>query len=276
MMNKKECLAYFGHHKAATTWILKIINQVSKEIAIKHVHFHSPKMFDFDLGKKIVEIALDFFSFTNADINYVTPVIDSIKGFHVVRDPRDIVVSAYFSYLNSHPSTHWPELVAHREKLKGLNKDDGLMFLMENINSIEVDGVPLSLFDSMMAWDYQLPNVMELRFEELIANPYKLFLKIFKFLDILDDSEKALSSSKAKIRGEKKINILKAMAIIYRNDFEFIAKGRKPGEENVNHHFRKGLPGDWVNHFNDEHKRYFKEHYNKLLVKLGYTEDENW
>jgi len=60
------------------------------------------------------------------------------------------------------------------------------------------------------------------------------------------------------------------------NDFKNFTKGRNPGAEDVRHHFRKGLPGDWINHFNNEHKKCFKEKYNDLLIKLQYVENEDW
>jgi hypothetical protein len=52
--------------------------------------------------------------------------------------------------------------------------------------------------------------------------------------------------------------------------------GRKKGQENRNTHLRKGVPGDWVNHFEPVHIRAFKNRYNDLLLKLGYVHTTDW
>jgi hypothetical protein len=48
------------------------------------------------------------------------------------------------------------------------------------------------------------------------------------------------------------------------------------GDQDVQSHYRKGLSGDWVNHFTPAHVQYFKEHYNDVLFGLGYERDPNW
>jgi len=39
---------------------------------------------------------------------------------------------------------------------------------------------------------------------------------------------------------------------------------------------RKGIAGDWKNHFNEKQKAIFKLHAGELLIKLGYETDMNW
>ncbi|WP_157054119.1 sulfotransferase domain-containing protein [Ruegeria sp. 6PALISEP08] len=66
------------------------------------------------------------------------------------------------------------------------------------------------------------------------------------------------------------------MQITQDNSFSKKSKGRKRGEENAGHHYRKGVAGDWRNYFEDRHIDLFKERYNDCLLKLGYEEDEDW
>lgn len=40
--------------------------------------------------------------------------------------------------------------------------------------------------------------------------------------------------------------------------------------------FRKGMIGDWKNHFTDDHKQAFKEQAGDQLIELGYERDDNW
>ena len=73
-----------------------------------------------------------------------------------------------------------------------------------------------------------------------------------------------------------KIPAERLLGIVYENDFSKKAGGRKPGEEDVKSHYRKGIAGDWRNQFNEEHKEFFKDHFNKLVVKLGYETNDRW
>jgi hypothetical protein len=64
--------------------------------------------------------------------------------------------------------------------------------------------------------------------------------------------------------------------IVERHSFRRKSGGRKKGEENRSHHYRKGVPGDWVNYFDDKLKQSFKDRYGDLVVQLGYENDYDW
>ncbi len=275
-------LAFFGHHKCATNWIIRVINQLCQELALNYENFHSPKMFDFDLTRTVQSRNIDFFSYTNADINYVKELNDNFVGFHLIRDPRDIIVSAYYSHRYSHPNDFWPELDAHRKRLDCLDKVDGLFYIMEYLQSMIIDGDAIRLFDHMEMWDYSRTNIKEIKFEELILNPYFYMMETFNFLGVLSDGEDPLREKIIKrmfpfIRfGKQEITLGNALKIIYDLDFLKMTKGRGRGEEDKKHHFRKGMSGDWKNHFEEKHIEYFKDNYNGLLLKLGYESDDKW
>lgn len=290
-------LAYFGHHKSGSTWIQTLIQQVCYQANINLKIAGTPRLFDFDLDNCIKKDNIDCICYTNANINYVKPVLDNIKGFHIIRDPRDIVVSAYFSHLHSHSTNSWPELNDYRKELEHLSKEKGLLFVMDYLSSMKIQEVELNIFGQMQEWNYNLPNVLEIKFEDMIANPYNKFLDILQFLDLLDDdpyiSVKSMSSyllSEMINRGVKKINpslkkkislnskiyAWQALNIVYEHDFSRYARGRKPGQENVKSHNRKGVAGDWKNHFEEEHKQFFKDKYGSLLIQLGYEQNNDW
>jgi hypothetical protein len=207
---------------------------------------------------------------------------DNFLGFHVIRDPRDIIVSAYYSHRYSHPNDFWPELDAHRKRLDCLDKGDGLFYIMEYLQSMKIDGVVIRLFDHMEMWDYSRTNIKEIKFEQLILNPYFYMMEIFNFLGLLSDEdnplhEKIIKSLFPFIRfGRREITLGNALKIIHDLDFLKMTKGRGKGDEDKKHHFRKGISGDWKNHFDENHIEYFKDNYNELLIKLGYESDDKW
>jgi Sulfotransferase domain len=188
----------------------------------------------------------------NAEMRYVPDlslVDNGFRGFHIVRDPRDIVVSAYFSHLYSHKP--FDGLAERRDRLQAVSKKEGLLLELEN-RQYE--------FRAMFDWDYGQPNVLELRMEEVTTAAAAEVPRIIDFLGLGEGdglTEKRLGQ------------------IIAANEFSVLA-GRSPGEEDVQDHYRKGVPGDWVNHFGAEHVAYFKEYYGELLIKLGYEKDDNW
>jgi hypothetical protein len=160
-------------------------------------------------------------------------------------------VSGYFSHLDSHPDAHWPRLRHYRSHLRTLSKDDGLLAEME------FDAPFLS---HMQTWNYRRPNVLELRFEDLITSPEDGFERVFRFLGMVPK--------------ETTPELVRAVVRDY--SFERLSGGRRPGTEDSRHHYRKGRPGDWRNHFTPEHVARFKRLYNPLLLKLGYEKSEDW
>ena len=215
------------------------------------------------------------------------------RGFHVVRDPRDVIVSAYFSHKNSHPTDEWPELMAHRERLQTVSKPEGLYLEME---------FSRPFLEDMFTWDYEQENVMEWHMEDLTRDPHSSFLRIFQFMDMIDTTPPssfedtfrwlARTSNRLSHKGSRfmpggqplipaprhRMTSLPSSAvekILHARSFERLT-GRTKGEENTHSHLRKGVPGDWRNHFTPEHVRAFKADYNDLVLKLGYETDPDW
>lgn len=282
MAEKRPLLAFMGHHKCATRWVNGILRPVCRELGFRHKVVWHPDMFDHNLSEWVAKYQVDFLSYTNADYHCVQQ-LQGVRGFHVVRDPRDICISAYFSHLYSHETKNWPELVEHRRKLKSLSRDAGLMQDMQFI---------ANHMEEMDSWDYDDPNYLQVRMETLTADPYRQFLKIFDFTGILDRRSFTarlsliyslsrrlcrLSKGRFSIDGfAGKLPAERLLGIIWQNDFANKSGGRRPGQEDSASHYRKGVPGDWRNYFQEQHIYYFKEHYNSLLLKLGYEETPEW
>jgi hypothetical protein len=241
-------LAYFGHHKCATQWLKAITAEVCASAGRELVVHSGRRTFGDDLASSIADPGNAVLCYLNAEWSEVER-LGPLRGFHVVRDPRDIVVSAYFSHLNSHPD--YPGLAALRDKLREAPKDEGLL--------IEIDS-RAGQFAKMIDWDYTRSDILELKMEEVTADAGRVIPRIVSFLglgpnDGLD--QEAIAE------------------IVERNRFE-VKAGRPPGTEDPHSHYRKGVAGDWVGHFTDRHVEYFKDRYNDVLLKLGYEDDPDW
>ena len=282
----RPLLAYFGHHKCASTYVRQLIHQVCRELKLRGAVVALPQTFNHDLRKFVEENHVEFLTYTLADAQYIGQ-LDRFKGFHVIRDPRDVCVSAYYSHLYSHPTESWPGLNEHRRELQSLSKEEGLLLEMQQCRK--------TTLNRMYTWDYSLPNILEVKFEELVQNPYKHFIEISRCLGILDGERfsftrrigymfyQGLRAIEGRSKGRLSIPIAphrlpveRLLSIVWNNDFEKQAGGRQLGQEDRKSHYRKGVAGDWRNHFNARHIDCFKELYNPVLIKLGYEQDLNW
>lgn len=289
MSAEHPLFAFFGHHKAGTMWVCGVLRALCAQLGWTTSYHYSPKSFGFDLPRFLAPGDVDVLLYVNADARFVD-LVENLRGFHVIRDPRDVAVSAYFSHLHSHPTDGWPELVELRSELERLPKAEGLMRDLEFTRDLQTDGVALRPFECMRSWSYAQPNVMEVRFEELIAAPQEVFLEIFRFLDVVDESRlgaalfpfrrllRALPGFGPRPRGAVpgKIPLARARQITAQRGFSKLTGGRPLGEEDVKNHLRRGVAGDWKNHFDETHKEYFKSHFNDVLVKLRYETSDDW
>ena len=286
---------FFGHHKCASGWIDNIIREFCLHMGVSFKIVHQPYSFEkYGTLAPLVEAEnIQFLAYINTTTKY-TQNLKVYRAFHVVRDPRDIVVSAYFSHKKSLNAPTWEELNTLREKLQTLSKEEGLLFELEYLKQ---------QFAEMAAWDYNQDHILEVKMEELSADPLNKFIEILEFLEMFDPEghqgigklamDTRLKMNRLNYKGRRympgnlpmfpvpkrpvhKIPRATVEQITEKLSFARLAGGRTKGEENVNSHYRKGVHGDWRNHFNEEHIRYFKKHYNDLLIQLGYETDDQW
>ena len=100
-------------------------------------------------------------------------------------------------------------------------------------------------------------QVLIVRYEDLKLKPQSTLSLVLKFLG-LKHTKKAVDKC------------------LKDNSFEKLTGGRKPGELDPKSFFRKGIIGDWRNHFSEENIKVFKKMAGSSLVDAGYEDSENW
>ncbi len=271
-------LFFFGHHKCATRYIISICDEVNRVLGLTSKEFHNDDMFAHDLPGALKANPVDFVYYSNAKIGPVRQLGKDFKGIHVIRDPRDIIVSAYFSHRNSHPSDDWPKLVEIRNRLLALPLSEGLMYELELMRP---------RIDDIADWDYEQSTTIEIKFEDLIVNPYDTLFDAFMFIGLARDVNMSsirqtgglFASNVRRLLGSHKrdyLSLSELAQVIRDNSFSSKTKGRRQGEEDAKHHYRKGVAGDWRQYFERQHIEFFKENYNRCLIKLGYEKDIDW
>lgn len=171
------------------------------------------------------------------------------EAFFVLRDPRDIVVSWYFSVRYSHPTMGAiPEL---RTELLQLSLHEGLRY---SIDRLEWTG----LFSAQRSW---------LDVSEMPQN-----IRIFRYEDLARDNKAFLKELLGYLGVEMPG---KEMARLYeRHRYERYSGGRPRGEESTTSHYRKGVAGDWRNCFDDATLDHFRLVTGDLLEVLEYADED--
>ena len=174
----------------------------------------------------------------------------SYRAFFVTRDPRDIVVSHYFSTRYSHRMN--PVVAQRRSELDKLSQRDGLI---KTIQYLADEG----LYDALESWrSAAADNAIRLvSYEDLTgACQLETFHDLFSFCDIRMPTEQ-----------------LRVLLDNY--SFERMS-GRKKGTTDRTAHYRKGEAGDWRNYFTSGIREAFTEVTENLLVRLGYETNGDW
>jgi hypothetical protein len=234
-------LVFFGHHRSASTWILNILTTLGQELGLRVERYHEISK---NPNRKL-DIVID----VNARWEH-RERFDDYLGLHVIRDPRDIVVSAYFSHKYSHPSARWLE--EQRQRLQQVSQNEGIRLSIEFREK---------QFQEMADWHYGGDDrIYETKYEIITRQTQHEFQQVMDFWGLFPHPI-----------GERQVE-----QILNRHRFEKKTAGRERGQEDVHHHYRKGIAGDWVNYFNQENKDFFKEKWGSLLIKLGYEKDLDW
>jgi len=276
-------LGLFCHHRCASTWLSDLLEEVCRYTGHRFARVFDSEMVGGDLSAFVQRDGVEVLAYMNADWRQVGP-LGALLGVHVVRDPRDILVSSYYSHRFSHPTDYWTGLADHRKELEGLSREEGLL--------AEVQCRRMQ-FEQMNSWSYGAPGILELRFEDLVGDPAEQVTRLLDHLGLLTEAAGASGpqrqedsprgrlrrlavSAIEKVRGGEldsrsgSIARSSLSAILERYSFEALSGGRSPGEEDLMHHYRRGTPGEWRELLGSEHLAALESHFPELVVRLGY------
>ena len=267
---RRKLIIHNGHHKIGTTLftrVLEILGSLYRlEMAI--IWGTGPPPWERQLvlsGHSQVELA-------SAPRPYV--------GTHVIRDPRDVIVSGYryHKWCNEpwvdrkpDPDTPGPILrprvpaeldirteewkreylrslrgKSYQQHLNELDDEDGLMFELEHYGRWTTE--------AMLAWDYDDPRVLEVRFEEIQSDFDGTFRRILRHYGF---SRRRTEEGVAAVRGED-VARMSPVALASRPKIQ--SRGRSV----------------WRDFFTDRHEARFRELFPDALQRLGYENSDAW
>jgi len=182
---------------------------------------------------------------------------------HIIRDPRDMVVSGYYYHLKCdepwctviEPSsfqwlvnkpifkeffpheTSFPDKISYQQYLNQLTEEEGITLEMI---------WRTSHFESMIQWDYNNPDCIEMRYEDIIGNEEESFRSIFTHYGLSDQIV---------TRG---VELAKTWSL----------QNRKKEKDK---HVRNGKPNQWPSVLTPRLLERFKEIHPQVLEKTGYN-----
>lgn len=187
------------------------------------------------------------------------------KGSHIIRDPRDLLVSGYNYHLWTSEAWANEKIAEHILKRLDINNfeislsEDNISNLSykEILNKLDkTKGMLVEMnfrdkhFRQMGNWDYTNKNFYELKYEDVFKNEIKVFEKLFKFYGFNDFMTKY------------------GLKLVLDNSFENISKKGGTGGKK---HASVGSAGQWKETIPKNLIAVFHERYSDLLQKLGYN-----
>lgn len=181
---------------------------------------------------------------------------------YLMRDGRDVMVSFYFHFNRQSDNPNESMKSAYVNQLRGLLGSDAdlsdirthLPRFIEHIFANPL-GARQNWRDHNLAW-INRTGVSYVKYEDLRQNCVSAMRQLVSSLGQEPDEET--------IQQAVQRFSMKQMT------------GRKPGEEDKVSFIRKGIVGDWKNHFTTESAQVFNDLAGDMLIELAYEPDNSW
>ncbi len=178
-----------------------------------------------------------------------------IRAVHIIRDPRDLIVSGYFYHKRA--AEDWCEYInpgnEDWEIVNGVVPASlpAEMNLTQFLNQVSLEeGLAAEIefrknhLQSMLQWPADDPRVLTIRYEDVLGNEVAVFRKIYDFYGFPTRTKLA--------------------ATLFADRYSAKSKHRKSS------HIRNSSFGQWKELFTPELTKLFEDSYGELLGKYGY------
>jgi hypothetical protein len=238
----RKLIVHCAHHRVGSAWFTRVLSAISDEYGLRFQNCRQPDL------RSDTDVFLQDHSLV--DLTQLAPH----RGSHMVRDPRDIVVSRYFYHI-------WTkELWAHDPQAEYAGRS-----YLEYLNSLDQEAGILAEIDKfadyglahMADWNYANPDFLELRYEDLIRDEEGQFRRLFTHY------------------GFRPAAVERSVEIAKQFSFERQTK-RKIGQVQAKSHLRSGRPGEWRDVLSERQKARCKEVFGDVLIKLNYETGYDW
>ena len=243
-----------GLPKSGTTWLENLVTasgEITSVMPPQAVAFEqkSGGSHNFELTNSIFSrlkeaLVLMKLHCHGSDNNMQILKSNNVPVVALFRDLRDVAVS-YIYYVQKTP--YHPE---HR-KYRGVGMNEALT---------EFGKTLLPAYRHWIeSWQSQANehDLLILRYEDLHADTVSVLGRVFIHFGIPATDEEVSQ-------------------VVEEKSFKNMSTGTSASKVDSSTFFRKGITGDWVNHFDQANKELFKTEISSLLIDLQYEDDDNW
>jgi hypothetical protein len=240
-----------GLPKAGTTWMKNLLGAVPG-YKVRWPYDPDNCVYDHDVCEGVfANLPWDLYSVVKLHTRFTPANLKVIEKFGLrtvimYRDLRDQCISRYFHVLNEPAHRH------HKYYTES-SKETGLSHAIE----ITLEEY-LPWIQGWLPILAKYPDrFLEVRYEDLRSSPRTVLSRVLNFYEI-EHSDTLVNG----IVGDS----------IARTKFNLSANLRKKGKSTA----RKGIIGDWRNHFTPPHVDRLKAGAGKFLIELGYEKNLEW
>ncbi|MBF9035333.1 hypothetical protein HKCCE2091_13895 [Rhodobacterales bacterium HKCCE2091] len=248
-------VAVATHHKTGTVWMRRVWSHWSETLGLPRIRVSGPG--------SVTEVPAEGRALlVSWNAAFPAELLDraDLRGMHLVRDPRDVLISGLRYHLIAP--------VAGERALHVPRTDLGGKTYQQHLNALpttharmlfEMENVHLDTLTEMTAWRYDRPNLRELRYEDLVRDrDMTLFADLLDFLGI-DGAEKDT-----------------ALDAYWANSLFGGFAEREARPRRVALHVQSGEPAQWETRMPRSVAEVYVERHNDALVALGYETDASW
>lgn len=251
-------ILHFSVNKAATQHIKKVLRKLALNNGLKPVHLHEYAFFTNEpyldqLSSNEMAAYQHLFrpeGFLYSVFGGLITHIDDIKSYKIlltVRDPRDILVSSYFSMAYS-----------HRLPPEGNEKRDIMLARRKKIREQSID-------EYILQEQYRIKDTFLAYYHGLITKCDNEQLALLKYEEMTADYGSWLDSLASQLPLDISQSLREQLIAANKQ------KAKEAGSEDKYRHRRKGRPGDYKEKLQDKTIQTLNKNLEPVLKAFGYS-----
>jgi len=244
----KQNVVVATHHKTGTVWMSTVFKAIARRLGANYVDFWS----HYGRLDRVLKTPFILMNHNSIFARHASELRrEDVRILHLIRDPRDVLISA----MHYHKKADEPWL---HERISGSHESS----YQQRLNSLatmyeqyvfELENATGSTIEAMLDWQYDRPNCLEVRYE-----------------DLWSDRSLSLWRQAASTLGFEGSELEVCEKCFW--DHSLFGQASRANRR----HARSGEAAQWKSEFTPELAEAFVHRFPDALQALGYEEDDRW